>query len=106
MMADMTRKYCLNCKQYVNATRDYRNIYGKKNLGTFMLGHLRAERCPICKGTDFSDVAPPETPVTPVTSIKETTVIREVVLIPCVYCRSLMPQTAVFCPSCGARRKA
>lgn len=103
----MTRKYCLNCKQYVNAIRDYRNIYGKKNLGTFVFGHLRPERCPICKGADFSDVAPPDTPVTPIkeTVIRQETVIREVVLIPCEYCKSLMPQTAVFCPSCGARRK-
>jgi len=30
---------------------------------------------------------------------------REVVLIPCSYCSSLMPQTALFCPNCGARRK-
>ena len=30
---------------------------------------------------------------------------REVVLIPCAYCSSLMPQAAIFCPNCGARRK-
>ena len=30
---------------------------------------------------------------------------REVVLIPCPYCSSLMPQAAIFCPNCGARRK-
>ncbi len=30
---------------------------------------------------------------------------REIVLIPCSYCSALMPQTAVFCPNCGARRK-
>lgn len=34
---------------------------------------------------------------------KET--VREVVLIPCSYCSGLMPQTSVFCPNCGARRK-
>lgn len=38
-----------------------------------------------------------------VSVVKE--VIREVVLIPCAYCRGLMPQTSVFCPNCGARRK-
>ncbi len=32
-------------------------------------------------------------------------VVKEIVLIPCGYCGSLMPQTAVFCPNCGARRK-
>jgi len=31
---------------------------------------------------------------------------REIVLIPCQYCSGLMPQTAIFCPNCGARRKA
>lgn len=32
-------------------------------------------------------------------------VIKEIVLIPCSYCSELMPQTSVFCPNCGARRK-
>lgn len=36
--------------------------------------------------------------------MKEVT--REVVLIPCTYCSGLMPQTSIFCPNCGARRKA
>jgi hypothetical protein len=39
----------------------------------------------------------------PVT-VKE--VVKEVVLIPCLYCSGLMPQTSIFCPNCGARRKA
>jgi len=33
-------------------------------------------------------------------------IIKEVVLIPCAYCGSLMPQTSIFCPYCGAKRKA
>ncbi len=33
-------------------------------------------------------------------------VVREVVLIPCAYCSGLMPQTSIFCPNCGARRKS
>jgi hypothetical protein len=33
-------------------------------------------------------------------------IVREVVLIPCSYCGGLMPQTSLFCPNCGARRKA
>ncbi len=36
--------------------------------------------------------------------IKET-ILREVVMIPCLYCRGLMPQTSVYCPNCGAQRK-
>jgi len=33
-------------------------------------------------------------------------IIKEVVLIPCAYCGGLMPQTSLFCPNCGARRRA
>jgi hypothetical protein len=31
---------------------------------------------------------------------------KEIAMIPCIYCESLMPQTASFCPKCGAPRKA
>ena len=31
-------------------------------------------------------------------------IVKEIVMLPCQYCRSLMPQTALFCPHCGARR--
>lgn len=36
--------------------------------------------------------------------VKEVT--REIVLIPCAYCSGLMPQTSLFCPNCGAKRKS
>jgi len=35
------------------------------------------------------------------TAVKE----KEVVMIPCEYCESLMPETATSCPNCGAPRK-
>lgn len=38
--------------------------------------------------------------------VKETTVVKEVVMIPCRYCGALMPQTSTFCPNCGAKRTA
>jgi heme/copper-type cytochrome/quinol oxidase subunit 2 len=34
---------------------------------------------------------------------KET--IKEIVMVPCIYCGSLNPQTALFCSTCGAQRK-
>lgn len=37
--------------------------------------------------------------------VKEKVIVRELVLIPCKYCGGLMPQTAIFCPECGARKK-
>jgi hypothetical protein len=38
-------------------------------------------------------------------SIVKETIVKEVVMIPCAFCRSLMPQTSTFCPNCGARRR-
>lgn len=32
-------------------------------------------------------------------------IVKEIVMIPCQYCGALMPQTSVFCPNCGAKRK-
>jgi hypothetical protein len=39
----------------------------------------------------------------PTESVKE--VIKEVVMVPCPYCGGLMPNTALFCPNCGAKKK-
>lgn len=39
-------------------------------------------------------------------TIKEKVIVKEVVMLPCQYCGSLMPQTSLFCPLCGARRKS
>jgi len=36
---------------------------------------------------------------------KEKVIIKEVILTPCKYCGGLMPQTALSCPQCGARKK-
>lgn len=38
--------------------------------------------------------------------IREKEVIHEIVMIPCKYCGTLMPQTETVCPNCGARRTA
>jgi uncharacterized OB-fold protein len=35
----------------------------------------------------------------------EKEVIKELVFVPCTYCGSLMPQTSIVCPHCGATRK-
>lgn len=42
----------------------------------------------------------------PTPSAREREVItKEVVMIKCSYCGALMPQTATFCPNCGAKRR-
>lgn len=37
-------------------------------------------------------------------AVTREVITKEVVMIPCGYCKALMPQTWVFCPICGARR--
>ncbi len=44
------------------------------------------------------------TATTPV--MQREVITKEIVMLPCDYCRSLMPQTSTFCPECGAKRKA
>lgn len=43
-------------------------------------------------------------PLIPVKEIKEI-ITREVVMLPCEFCGTLMLQTATSCPNCGARKK-
>jgi hypothetical protein len=39
--------------------------------------------------------------------LKEREIIKKtIVMVPCPYCGGLMPNTAIFCPHCGAKRKA
>ncbi len=42
----------------------------------------------------------------PEEKIIQKEIVKEIVMIPCVYCGSLNPQTALFCSTCGAQRKA
>jgi hypothetical protein len=44
--------------------------------------------------------------VEPSTAQAVATVPREVPMVPCEYCKALMPKTELVCPNCGARRKA
>lgn len=41
-----------------------------------------------------------------ITAKEKEIIVKEVVMIPCSYCGGLMPQTAIYCPHCGARRKS
>ncbi len=38
--------------------------------------------------------------------VREKETIREIVMVPCQYCGSLIPSTAITCGTCGAGRKA
>jgi len=43
--------------------------------------------------------------MTPIVTREKEVITKEIVMIKCDYCDALMPQTATFCPNCGARRK-
>jgi hypothetical protein len=38
--------------------------------------------------------------------VREKETIREIVMVPCQYCGTLIPSTAITCSNCGAGRKA
>jgi hypothetical protein len=46
-----------------------------------------------------------EKPYSQVPKVTKEVITKEIVMIECEYCGSLMPQTALFCPNCGARQK-
>lgn len=37
--------------------------------------------------------------------VQKEIITRQVVMVPCSHCQSLMPQTSTFCPNCAAPRK-
>jgi hypothetical protein len=39
-------------------------------------------------------------------TFQKEVITKEIVMLPCEYCKGLMPQTSTFCPNCGAKRKA
>lgn len=41
----------------------------------------------------------------PAANAQNNTIIKEVIMMPCEHCESLIPQTSTFCPDCGVRRK-
>ena len=49
--------------------------------------------------TEIQVTPPSATPV-----VREKEIVREIVMIPCKYCGTLMPQTETACSNCGAKR--
>ena len=45
-------------------------------------------------------------PTSQSSTVTKETIVKEVVMVPCKYCGGLEPQTSVYCPHCGAKRKA
>jgi hypothetical protein len=38
--------------------------------------------------------------------LEKERLIKGIIMIPCQYCGGLVPQTSVFCPNCGAKKRA
>jgi hypothetical protein len=38
--------------------------------------------------------------------LEKERLIKGIIMIPCQYCGSLVPQTSTFCPNCGAKKTA
>ena len=72
-----------------------------QNVAWSLKGVIAIEGRPdVTSSTVEIQVAPPS--ASPV--IKEKEIVREVVMIPCKYCGTLMIQTETICPNCGAKR--
>jgi len=56
--------------------------------------------------TVFLARAKKKNPSQPEQVVIEKETVKEIVMVPCVYCGSLNPNTALFCSTCGAGRKA
>lgn len=95
---------CPSCKQPLNWISEYKRWYCYKDKIYPQLPQEKSQTQILPK----EKVIPKETPNTQTLQQSHATtkeIIREVVLIPCAYCDSLMPQTSTFCSNCGARRK-
>ena len=97
---DATFPYALNISSAAKET-----LYGIDHNVTWLLYAVLLSKDRPNVQTIFYEihVARPQVNQSSPIIMKEVT--REVVLIPCAYCSGLMPQTSIFCPNCGARRK-
>jgi len=77
-------------------------------LGVFLIvfAELRKAGVRVQVYRQGSSSPPPPVELPQVITKEKETIVKEVVMIPCPYCGGLMPQTALFCPHCGAKRKA
>lgn len=81
--------------------RKYISITDKTREYKFRLKGIGKKELEPFKDMILRQVEKLEAPLAPQKEI----ITREVVMVPCDYCGSLMPQTSIFCPNCGARRK-
>jgi hypothetical protein len=76
------------------------------NVKWWMTATVRVRGRPSIEAENREILVAKQQPPPPPPQMVSKETIREVVLIPCAYCSGLMPQTSVFCPNCGARRRA
>jgi len=91
--------FCQKCGTRLQSAQDAaqpQSAQGAHTVNNYYYGRLR-HRDRKRLGRQGQGIAPP--------ILAEKEVIKEIVLLPCAYCGSLMPQTSTVCPHCGARRK-
>jgi len=92
--------FCQKCGtrlQLAQNAAQSQSASGTPTVNNYYYGRLR-RRDRRRMRRDGQAASPPE--------FAEKEVIKEIVLVPCAYCGSLMPQTSTVCPHCGATRKA
>jgi len=99
LASGFSQKYPVNINIPAGGRQTYHSV--DQNVAWSLKGVIAIEGRPdVTSSTVEIQVAPPS--ASPV--IKEKEILREVVMIPCKYCGTLMVQTETLCPKCGARR--
>jgi sporulation-control protein spo0M len=94
-----TQNYPTNINIPAGGRPTYHSV--DQNVAWSLKGVIAIEGRPDVTSTTVEiQVSPPS--ASPV--IREKEIVREVVMIPCKYCGTLMVQTETVCPNCGAKR--
>jgi hypothetical protein len=99
MATGFSQKYPLDINIPAGGRQTYHSV--DQNVAWSLKGVIAIEGRPDVTSSivEIQVAQPSASPV-----IKEKEILREVVMIPCKYCGSLMVQTETLCPKCGARR--
>jgi hypothetical protein len=99
LASGFSQKYPVNINIPAGGRQTYHSV--DQNVAWSLKGVIAIEGRPDVTSTtvEIQVAQPSASPV-----IKEKEILREVVMIPCKYCGTLMVQTETLCPKCGARR--
>jgi len=99
LTAGFSQNYPVNINIPAGGRPTYHSV--DQNVGWSLKGVIAIEGRPDVTSTTVEIQVAPQS-ASPV--IKEKEIVREVVMIPCKYCGTLMVQTETVCSNCGAKR--